>query len=103
MTLSSTILSEDDTSEMLTKCVIRTFKEGRSILTDWREITKRGYPGRQDLLDTIPGPFQLSIANISKGGWIMTRPLYLRPQIVAFNFGAVPQLRPRGPLRVYSL
>ena len=42
------------------------------MLTAWREITKREYPGRQDLLDMIPSPCQLSIANISKGGWIMT-------------------------------
>ena len=57
---------------MVTKCIIRTFKEGRSMLTAWREITKREYPGRQDLLDIITSPCQLSIANISKGGWIMT-------------------------------
>ena len=41
------------------------------MLTDWREITKRNYSGRQYLLDMIPSPCQLSISNIAKGGWIM--------------------------------
>ena len=72
VTLSSAILSEYETLEMVTKCIVRTFKEGHSMLTDWREITKREYPGRQDLLDMIPCPCQLSISNIYKGGWIMT-------------------------------
>ena len=68
VTLSSTILSEDETSEMVTKCIIYTFKEVRSMLTAWREITKREYPGRQNLLDMIPSPCQLSIENIAKVG-----------------------------------
>ena len=42
VTLSYTILSKDETSEMVTECIIRTFKEGCSMLTAWREITKRG-------------------------------------------------------------
>ena len=42
------------------------------MLTAWREITKREYPGRQDLLAMIPSPCHLSIAKISKSGWIMT-------------------------------
>ena len=42
------------------------------MLTAWSEITKREYPGRQDLLDMILSPCHLSISNISKGGWIMT-------------------------------
>ena len=42
------------------------------MLTAWREITKWGYPGQQELLDMIPSTYQLSIAKISKGGCIMT-------------------------------
>ena len=42
------------------------------MLTAWREITKWEYPGRQDLLDMIPSPCQLSIAKIAAGGCIMT-------------------------------
>ena len=42
------------------------------MLAAWREITKREYPGQQDLLDMIPSPCQLFITNISEGGWIMT-------------------------------
>ena len=42
------------------------------MLKAWREITKREYPSRQDFLDMIPSLCQLSIANISKVGWIIT-------------------------------
>ena len=42
------------------------------MLTGCREITKREYLGRQDLLDIIPSPCQLLIEKIAKGGWIMT-------------------------------
>ena len=69
---SSAILSEDETSEMVTKCIIQTFKEGRSMHTAWREITKRKYSHWQEFLDMIPSPCQLPIAKISKGGCIMT-------------------------------
>ena len=57
---------------MVTECIIRNFKEGRSIITAWREITKQEYPGRKDFLDMISNNCQPSIDNISKGGWIMT-------------------------------
>ena len=72
VTFSSEILSEYEISEMVTKCITRTFKEDRSMLTVWPEITKRDYPGQQYLLDMIAIPCQLSIAKINKGGWIMT-------------------------------
>ena len=42
------------------------------MLTAWRKITKWEYPGQQDLLEMIPNPCQLSIANIAKVGWTMT-------------------------------
>ena len=72
MILSSAILSEDETSEMVTKCIMRTFNEGCRMLTSWREITKREYPGRQDLFDMIPSPCRLFISKISKCGCIIT-------------------------------
>ena len=72
MTFSSAILSEDETLDMVTEFIIHTFKEGCIMLTDWREITKREYPGRQDLIDIIPSPCRLPITKIAKGGWFMT-------------------------------
>ena len=72
VTLSSAILSVDETSEMVTEAILRTFKEGRGILETWREVTAREYPGRQDLLDQIPKAAELTIAKLAKGGWIMT-------------------------------
>ena len=72
VTLSSAILSEDETSKVVTKCIILNLEEGHSMLTAWREITKRGYFGQQELIDMIPSTFKLSIANIAQGDWIMT-------------------------------
>ena len=42
------------------------------MITAWRIITKRQYPGQQYLLYIIPSPCQMLIANIAKGGCIMT-------------------------------
>ena len=42
------------------------------MLTAWRERTEWEYPVQQGYLDMIPSPWQLSIANISKGTCIMT-------------------------------
>ena len=72
MTLSYASLSDDETLEMVTKCIIRNLEEGHSMLTAWREITKREYFGQQELLDMIPSTFKLLIANIAQGDWIMT-------------------------------
>lgn len=72
VTLSSAILSEDETSEVLTDAILRTFREGRGILKVWREVTAREYPNRQDLLDLIPKPHQLTLSKLANGGWVMT-------------------------------
>ena len=71
-TLSSSILAEDETGEMITEAILRTFKEGRVILDTWRAVTFREFPGRQDLLDLIPKAYQLTLGKLAKGGWIMT-------------------------------
>ena len=72
VTLSSAILSEDDTGGMITEAILRTFKEGRAIIDVWRAITLREFPGRQDLMDILPMDSQLTLAKLAMGGWIMT-------------------------------
>jgi len=72
ITLDSAILAEDETSEMLTESILRTFKKGRGMLEQLRSVTKRMFPGRNDLLNLIPEPSELSLSKLAKGGWIMT-------------------------------
>ena len=72
ITLNSAILSEDETSEVLTATIVRTFREGQQFLVTWREVTMREYPERPDLLQSLPHPSELSLAKLARGGWIMT-------------------------------
>ena len=39
-------------------------------LTRWRDITKRKFPGRPDLLDMIPQPDSINIYKLGEGGTI---------------------------------
>ena len=72
VTLNSAILSEDETSQVLTQAIVRTFREGRAMLQTWRVVTQRVYPGRADLLALLPKPSDLSLSKLTNGGWIMT-------------------------------
>ena len=49
VTLSSAILSEDETLEMVNEYITQSFKGGSSMLAAWRKITKWEYPGRKRL------------------------------------------------------
>ena len=48
------------------------FKDGYSMITAWREITKQDYHKQEALLYIIPSPCQLFISKILKGGCILT-------------------------------
>ena len=72
ITLSSSIIAVNGTSEMVVECILRTFKEGRGMLKAWKQVTKRMYPNRPDLLALIPEPSKLTLAKLAKGGWVMT-------------------------------
>ena len=65
ITLSSAILSVDETSEAVTEFILRTFREGRAMILAWREVTAREFPGRQDLLDIIGEPEGLTLAKLA--------------------------------------
>ena len=70
--LDNAILSVDESSECVRDGVVRSFTQGAAMLDQWRVITAKLYPGRQDLLDRIPQAAQLSMAKLAKNGWIMT-------------------------------
>lgn len=70
--LDSAILSEDETAEMTTDAILRSFQNGRRMLAAWRKVTAREFPNRPDLLALISDPSELTIAKLANGGWIMT-------------------------------
>ncbi len=72
VTLLSSILAENETSECLTGSIIRTFKEGGQLLDDWRIVLERLYPSRQDLLDMIPQLQALILAKLANDGMVST-------------------------------
>ena len=72
ITLSSSILSVSETSEMITEAIIRTFREGGRLLDHWREVTRSMFPGRRDLVELIPEAAKLSLSKLAKGAALMT-------------------------------
>ena len=70
--LSTSILAEDDTATSLNESILRTFKEGQQLLDQWRETTKRMFPGRDDILDLIPKSIDLTLAKLGRNGMVMT-------------------------------
>ena len=70
--LNSAILSEDETSAMLTQTMLRTFREAKHILKSWHRVTEREYPDRDDLKQLLPPITEMSVAKLAKGGWTMT-------------------------------
>ena len=70
--LSSAIVEVDGTAENQVAAIERTFAEGRDLLRNWREVTARMFPNRQDLLDQLPLPLKLTLARFHNKGWIMT-------------------------------
>ena len=70
--LDSAILADDETSESVTLSIIKTFKEGASLLQIWRNVTERMYPGRDDLMKYLPLAAQLNITKLIGGGSMMT-------------------------------
>lgn len=65
LTLSTSILPENESSAMIAQSILDTFKEGRELLKAWRETTQRMYP---HLMDNIPLPCELDIGKLGKGG-----------------------------------
>ena len=72
VTLDSCIVTPNATSVMIRDGVLQSFQTGRVILQRWRTLVSELYPGRQDLLDQIPLPKELSLAKLASGGWSLT-------------------------------
>ena len=71
VTLSTSILAEDETAQACLEAVMATFKEGRDLLQIWRDATQEMFPTRPDLLELLPEPKQLTTGKLSKSG-VMT-------------------------------
>jgi hypothetical protein len=72
ITLSTSIIAEDETAESLSKSIMQTFKESGELLDAWRYVTVEMYPARVDLVDMIPKGSDLTLSKLAKQGMIMT-------------------------------
>jgi hypothetical protein len=72
ITLSTSIIAEDETAESLSKSIMQTFKESAELLDAWRDVTVEMYPARVDLVDMIPKGSDLTLSKLAKQGMIMT-------------------------------
>ncbi len=70
MTLLSGILAENKTAECLTGSIVRKFKEGGKLLEGWRKALTQLFPHRQDLIDMIPQPNELTLTKLAKDGMV---------------------------------
>ena len=67
LVLNNAILATNETGEAVTLSIIRAFKEGSKMIEIWREVTKRMFPDRDDLLDRLPLPTDLTLSKLAKG------------------------------------
>ena len=72
ITLSTSIIAEDETTQSLSKSIMQTFKESGELLDAWRDVTIEMYPARVDLVDMIPKGSDLTSSKLAKQGMIMT-------------------------------
>jgi hypothetical protein len=72
ITLSTSIITEDETAESLSKSIIQTFKESDELLDAWRDVTVETNPAQVDLVDMIPKGSGLTLSKLAKQGMIMT-------------------------------
>ena len=70
--LSSEIFAADGMAESGVTSIQSMFSEGRDLLNNWRDMTRRMLPYRQDLLDKLSDPMKLTLARFSENGWLMT-------------------------------
>ncbi len=72
ITLSSGIISEDETSESIATSIGQTFKEGQDLLEGWRATTTTLFPQCPELLNLVPCPNELTLAKLAKDGVVST-------------------------------
>ena len=71
VTLSSSVFTEDKSTEKSAETVLDTFKVGRKLLELWRQKTAAMYPNQPNLVDKIPHPSELNISKLHEGS-VMT-------------------------------
>jgi hypothetical protein len=69
--LNGCVISEG-TSEYVTAAIVATFRKSGKLLEKWRSVFEELYPDRQDLLEKIPQPSELTLAKLARDGFAMT-------------------------------
>ena len=69
--LSLAIFAASGTAESGVAAIHSTFSEGRDLLKNWCDVTRRMFPYRQDLLDKLSYPMKLTLALLAEHGWLM--------------------------------
>ena len=71
ITLSTSIIAEEETSESLAASIMQTFKESGSLLEKWRDTTLAKFPDKLDLIAIIPKASGLTVTKLANQGMIM--------------------------------
>ena len=72
ITVSTSVMPEDQSAVSCKDSILHTFKEGRRLLKMWRDTTVNMFPGQTALIDDIPSPNELNIGKLHDGGSVMT-------------------------------
>jgi hypothetical protein len=65
--LSGSIIAEDSTAEEQSRSIIASFGEAGQLLHEWKDVTLEMFPRRQDLIDMIPDPSDMSPTKLLSG------------------------------------
>jgi hypothetical protein len=65
--LSGSIIAEDSTAEEQSRSIIASFGEAGQLLHEWKDVTLEMFPRRQDLIDMIPDPSDMSPTKLLAG------------------------------------
>jgi hypothetical protein len=69
--LSRSIIVEDSTAEEQSRSIIASFGEAGQLLHEWKDVTLEMFPRRQDLIDMILDPSDMSPTKLP-GGMVST-------------------------------
>ena len=65
--LSGLIIAEDSTAKEQSRAIIAFFGEAGRLLLEWKEVTKEMFPNRQDLINMILDPTDMSPTKLLGG------------------------------------
>jgi hypothetical protein len=71
ITLSTSIIAENETSESLVSSIPTCFKESGLLLEDWQMVTKEMNPLNEIFLEMIPSAEDLTLAKLANNGMVM--------------------------------